>query len=82
MIGWFEKASECTDYNQQINKMRLSVVYDFIKEFPMLHIQSITRKEIAKYTAWEDQLQWLGEEDKLEEIRQRKARAIRRLGMK
>ena len=41
----------------------------------MLYIEPITRKEIAEYTAMEEELQG----DELEEIRQRKARALRRL---
>jgi len=84
MIEWFAKAAACitTEYDKKIKKMKLSTLYDFIKEFPMLYIEPITRLEIAKYTAREEQLQWLGEEDKLEEIRQRKAHAMRRLGQR
>ena len=61
----------------KINKMQLSVVYDFIREFPMLYIEPITRKEIADYTALEQG----GDEQevRLEEIWRCKARAMRRL---
>ena len=38
----------------------------------------MTRNEIADHTAMEEELQG----DELEEIRQRKARSMRRLGMK
>jgi len=80
MISWF------TSYNvracafihrceEKINKMKLSVIHDFVKEFPMLYIESVTRKEIAEYTTLEEELQG----DELEEIRQCKARAMRRL---
>jgi len=86
MIRWFTKAAACTtaEYDEKIKKMKLSVVYDFIKEFPMLYIESVTRKEIAGYTTMEEELLQGGQIDaeqqvKLEEIRRCKARAMRRL---
>ena len=40
MIRWFKKAATCKiGFEAKINKMKLSVVYDFIKEFPMLYIE-------------------------------------------
>ena len=77
MISWITKATTRLDatFDKKVKKMRLSVLYDFIREFPMLYIEPITRKEIAEYTALEEELQG----DELEEIRQRKARALRRL---
>ena len=69
---WFTKATT----EEEINELRLSVVFDFIKEFPMLYIEPITRKEIAEFTAMEEQIQ---EGDKLKEIQKRKARSMRRL---
>ena len=93
MINWFAKAI-ALDGNHpllinpvRINKMKLSTVYDFIKEFPMLYIEPITQKDIADYTAKEEELQgWdqMGGEPEvsLVEIRRCKARAMRRLGMK
>jgi len=77
MIDWFKKADACTDYlfERKNHRMKLSAVYDFIKEFPMLYIEPVTRKEIAKYADMEEQLQG----DKLVEIQQLKARALRRL---
>ena len=64
--------------------MKLSAVYDFVKEFPMLYIEPVTRKEIAEYTALEEELlqgdlMGVEQEARLEEIRQSKARAMRRL---
>ena len=86
MIRWFTTAGTVNDYsitsNNSLRRMKLDCIYDFIKEFPMLYVEPVTRKEIAECIAWEERLQWLGEEDKLEEIRQRKARSMRRLGMK
>ena len=40
MVSWFTKAGACTtaEYDGKVNKMKLSVVYDFIREFPMLYI--------------------------------------------
>ena len=84
MVKWFAKAVAWTDvYVGKINNMKLSVVYDFIKEFPMLYIESVTRKEIAKYNAVEEQLRQ-GDQvgstpGQLEEIRCCKTRAMRRL---
>ena len=88
MIRWFKKAATCKiGFEAKINKMKLSVVYDFIKEFPMLYIESVTGKEIAECTMLEEKLQrnqsGRGEHQvqvRLEEIRQLKARATRRLG--
>jgi len=87
MIEWFVKAAAvCTTDEQKISKMKLSVMHDFIKEFPMLYIEPVTRKEIAEYTTMEEELLQGGldaeQEVSLEEIRGCKARAMRRLGMK
>jgi len=84
MIEWFTNATRCvTTYDQKISRLRLSATFDFIKEFPMLYIEPVTRKEIAGYTTIEEQLQgkpmW---QEKLGEIRECKARSMRRLGMK
>jgi len=78
MIEWFTKAAASTtpySYEEKIERMKLSSVCDFIKEFPMLYIEPITRKEIADCTSLEEELQG----DELEKIQQRKARALRRL---
>jgi len=89
MIEWFTKAATCTYATQcpfHKKKMKLSAVFDFIKEFPMLYIEPVTQMEIAEYSALEEELQrsQIGDEQqaKLEEIRQRKARSMRRIGMK
>ena len=89
MVSWFAKAAACTtdEYEEKIKKMKLSVVYDFIKEFPMLYIEPVTRQELTEYTALEEDLHsgYLAEDEqevRLEKVRQLKARAMRRLGMK
>jgi len=87
MVNWFKTADSCTafEYDEKISRLKLSTVYDFIKEFPMLYIEPLTRKEIAKYTTTEEELLQGGrldaeQEVRLKMIRQRKARAIKRLG--
>jgi len=96
MINWFTKAAACASVfignhpslnSVRINKTKLSVVYDFIREFPMLYIEPVTRKAIAEYVAKEEELQkgnqmGVDQRERLEEIRRCKARAMRRLGMK
>ena len=81
-VSWFAKASACTTflYDEKINKMKLSAVYDFIKEFPMLYIEPITRKEIVDCTALEEELLQGGEHKvaRLEEAQCCKTRAMRR----
>ena len=82
MISWFANAGIyclASDRNK-VNRMKLSALYDFIKEFPMLYVEPMTKKEIAEYTALEEQLQGdQSQQEKLEEIRQRKAHAMMRL---
>jgi len=90
MIRWFTKTAALVhaSFEAKVNKIKLSVIYDFIKEFPMLYIEPMTRKEIAEYTAMEEELQsgdQIGggeQEARLNEIHQLKARAMRRVGMK
>jgi len=84
MIEWFTNATASTTYDHKISWLRLSATFDFIKEFPMLYIEPVTRKEIAGYTTMEEQLlqgcHMEGEhQGQLEEIRQRKAQSMRRL---
>jgi len=81
MIDWFAKAAACT-VDKKIKKMRLSVIYDFIKEFPMLYIEPVTKKEIEYYTSVEDELcGYQSQQEKLKHIQQCKANAMRRLGV-
>ena len=90
MVEWFTKASTfCTiEYEEKIKKMRLSAVYDFIREFPMLYVEARTREEIKKHTSLEMQIQraqlrlqreQMQLASQLEEVQQCKARAMRRL---
>jgi len=68
---------------EKINRMKLSTIYDFIKDFPMLYIESVTRQEIEDCTALEEELMNqspMGDKEvRLEEIRRHKDRAMRRL---
>ena len=59
--------------------MMLSVTYDFVREFPMLYIEPVTRKEIEECNALEKKLQWASQQAELEDVQQRKTRAMRRL---
>jgi len=81
LVNWFANAATITtEYEERIKKMKLSVVYEFIKEFPMLYIEPMTRKEVAEYTLLEEQLQGSEmQEARRLEVQQCKARAMRRL---
>ena len=74
-IGWLEKADHCTTgFDKKISKIKLSCMYDFVREFPMLYVEPVTRKEIEECSDMEAQLL-----AKLEEVQQSKTRAMRRL---
>ena len=82
MIDWLEKANACTYdfFGEKIKRTKLSITYDFVREFPMFYIETVTRKEIEVCGVLEKKLQ--GDEDqqaKLKDIQQRKERAMRRL---
>jgi len=52
MINWFANAARSvTTYDQKTSRLKLSATFDFIKEFPMLYVEPMTRQEIAEYTA-------------------------------
>ena len=81
MIEWFVKAAACTSYyHKKRQRIKLSVTFDFIREFPMLYIEHMTKKEVLDYTLLEERLQEdESQQEKLEEIRQRKTHALMRL---
>ena len=80
IINWFSKAAVCTiGYGKKIRVNKLSSIYDFVKEFPSEFIEPLTRREIAQYTALEEQLMGDIAQAKLQEIQRCKARAMRRL---
>ena len=81
MISWLEKArARTSNFEEKIGRMKLSITYDFVREFPMLYIEPVTRKEIEDCSAFEKQLQGVqSQQAKLEEVLQRKTRALRRL---
>ena len=81
IINWFAKAKACaTEFDEQIKKMKLSCLYDFVNEFPMLYIEPVTRQEIEDCSDMELQLKGDATQMlKLEEVQRRKTRAMRRL---
>ena len=80
IINWLENADACTnEFDEQIKRTKLSCMYDFVREFPMLYIGPVTRKEIEEFSAMEikmegDPLQ----QAELEEVQKCKIRAMRR----
>jgi len=84
--GRLEKAYTCTFFHcslrRKIKGMKLSCMYEFVREFPMLYVEPITRKEIEECISamelqlQEDQMQLT---QQLEKIQRNKARAMRRL---
>ena len=84
IINWFSKAAVCTiGYGKKIRVNKLSSIYDFVKEFPSEFIEPLTRREIAQYTALEQQLMGdIAQQAKLQEIQRCKARAMRRLDIR
>ena len=81
VIAWLEKANACTfGFEEKLARMKLSMTYDFVKELPMLYIEPVTRKEIEECAALEIELHGdQSQQAKLEEVHQRKERAMRRL---
>ena len=43
MIDWLEKANACTYdfFGEKIKRTKLSITYDFVREFPMLYIETV-----------------------------------------
>ena len=77
LIVWLEKAGARAS---NFGRMKLSITYDFVREFPMLYIEPVTRKDIEECSALEMKLQGdKYQQAELEEVQQRKARAMRRL---
>ena len=85
VIAWLEKANTRTFFHcslrRKIKGIKLSCMYEFVREFPMLCIEPITRKEIEEFSAMELQLQedQMQLTQQLEQIQRNKARATRRL---
>ena len=80
MIAWLEKArARTSNFEEKIKRTKLSITYDFVREFPMLYIEPVTRKEIEECSVVEIELQGKCQQAKLEEVQQRKERAVRRL---
>ena len=82
MISWFAKASACaSDYEEDIEKLKLAAVYDFIREFPMLYVEACTKQELLEYSAMEITLRGsrMQHASILEEVQRCKTRALMRL---
>jgi len=81
MIKWFATAKTGRiAFKEKMDKMRLSSIYDFIKEFPMLYVEPMTRHEIEEYTVLEERLlEYQTKQVELAEIRKRKSHAMMRL---
>ena len=81
VIDWLEKASARTStFDEKIKRTKLSCIYDFVREFPMLYIESVTRKEIEEFSVLEKQLQrGQSQQAELEYVQKCKTRAMRRL---
>lgn len=59
VIGWLEKASTlsiATNFRPKIKHTKLSIMYDFVREFPMLYVESSTKHELKQYSALEKKL--------------------------
>ena len=81
MIAWLEKArARTSNFEDKINLTKLSITYDFVREFPMLYIEPVTRREIEECSRFEKKLQGdKCQQSQLEEVQQRKTRATMRL---
>ena len=80
IVTWLEKATACTtEFDEQIRKMKLSCIYDFVREFPMLYIEPVTRKEIEEFSVLEIRLQRKSQQAELKDVQKCKTRAMRRL---
>ena len=81
LVNWLEKArTRTSDFDEKIKRTKLSITYDFVREFPMLYIEPVTSKEIEECSALEVQLQGgQYQQAKLEGLQKRKDRAMRRL---
>jgi len=82
MMDWFTKAStRTTSFEEKIKKLKLAAVYDFIREFPMLYIEPMTKQELIEYSAMEITLRGsrMQHASILEEVQRCKTRALMRL---
>ena len=82
LIHWFTKAADFTnDFDEQINRMKLSSIYAFIMEFPILYIEGRTKQELERCKALRIQLQreQIQLAANLEEVQRCEARALRRI---
>lgn len=82
VIGWCERASACTTaFESKIGRVKLSSIYQFVREMPVMYVEARTRQELEAIRAMKMRLQWeqLELASKLEEVERREARAMGRL---
>ena len=90
VINWLERASECEmprGFEPNIDRRKLSTIYQFVRGMPVLYVETRLRKELADIKVAESQL----EEEELQEeefmqrkqqLQERKESIMKRLGGK
>ena len=70
MINWFDRASTITvpnDFEPNVGPRKLSSIYQFVRDMPVLYVETRLRKELEDIKAMESQIAQMEEE-----LRQRK----------
>ena len=78
VISWLEKASECEmpeNFESNIEPRKLSTIYQFVRDMPVLYVETRLRKELEDIKARAKQMQ---EEQRM--LEERKMSIMRRLG--
>ena len=78
VISWLEKASECEmpeNFEPNIERRKLSTIYQFVRDMPVLYVETRLRKELEDIKARAKQMQ---EEQRM--LEERKMSIMRRLG--
>jgi len=78
VLGWLERASVCDmprDFEPNIDKRKLSTIYQFVRGMPVLYVETRLRKELEDIKSEESQMEEKLEEEQrrlLQEFEQRK----------
>ena len=78
VINWLERASECEmpeNFESNIEPRKLSTIYQFVRDMPVLYVETRLRKELEDIKARAKQMQ---EEQRM--LEERKMSIMRRLG--